>query len=386
LSLSKILSSYKKKFNKNNHFFNLIKKPNYILCGQGEAYYAFERSIVNVLKAFPKFIVDSSVKNNKNNKLNFTHLSKWNINKINKYSYVICVGRKKIFREIQRKLISYNIKKENIIWVLNIYEFNIHHWDNKYAKNYRNILKNKAKIIKAYNLLEDKRSKKIFLDLLSVYISHKPKKISFENPKNQYFPDKIFEKKNYEYFINCGAFTGDTFNKYFIKYKNIFKQSILIEPDPKNFNKLKKNIKNLLNDNFYSRVDLMNIACSSKKSNLNFIKNKGLSSRIVKKNQKNKNIQNLIQVPCLKLDTILAHAKVDNWYICIDSEGHEKEIVNGAKNLIKNEKINVGISVYHKIQDIWEIPLLINNFSRNYKLFLRNYSGFVYETILYAKK
>jgi len=46
----------------------------------------------------------------------------------------------------------------------------------------------------------------------------------------------------------------------------------------------------------------------------------------------------------------------------------------------------MAISVYHKIPDIWEIPLLINEFSINYKLYLRNYSGFVYETILYAKK
>ena len=86
------------------------------------------------------------------------------------------------------------------------------------------------------------------------------------------------------------------------------------------------------------------------------------------------------------MDDIQLNPKNKIWYLSIDSEGYEKEIIKGSKKLIKNEKLNMAISVYHKIPDIWEIPLLINEFSINYKLYLRNYSGFVYETILYAKK
>ena len=386
LSLSKILTGYKKKFTEKNHFSNLVKNSNFIICGQGQAYYAFERSVMNVLGVSPKFIVDSSIVKKKGNKLHFSHLQEWDKIKINQYAYVVCVGKRKTFEEIKRKLISFKIKKNNIVWVLNIYEFNIHHWDKRYALNYKNIISNKKKIIKAYNLLEDQKSKKIFLNLLNVYISHKPNQISFENPDNQYFPDKIFKKRNYEYFINCGAFTGDTFDKYFIKFKKILKKCILIEPDPKNFNELRNNINKNLEKYFFEKVKLLNVACSNKKSNLNFVTNKGLSSRIIKNIKGYKNNKNLIKVPSIKMDDIQLNPKNKIWYLSIDSEGYEKEIIKGSKKLIKNEKLNMAISVYHKIPDIWEIPLLINEFSINYKLYLRNYSGFVYETILYAKK
>lgn len=77
MSLNKILSSYKNKFNNKNHFFNLIKDHDFIICGHGEAYYAFERSVMNVLRVSPKFIVDSAISKKKNNKLNFDHLQKW---------------------------------------------------------------------------------------------------------------------------------------------------------------------------------------------------------------------------------------------------------------------------------------------------------------------
>jgi FkbM family methyltransferase len=386
LSLNKILSSYKNKFNNKNHFFNLIKDHDFIICGHGEAYYAFERSVMNVLRVSPKFIVDSAISKKKNNKLNFDHLQKWDTEKINQYIYVICVGKKEAFNEIRKKLIKFKVKKNKIIWVLNIYEFNIHHWDNRYTLNNRNILKNKRKIIKAYNLLKDQKSKSIFLNLLSIYITHKPSRIKFENPDDQYFPNKIFRKKDYEYFINCGAFIGDTFNKYFLKYSKIMKKCILIEPDPKNFSFLKKNINKNFNSKSTKKVKLLNVACSNKESKLNFITNKGLSSRIIKNANFHRNSKNLIQVQSAKIENISLGTHNKIWYLSIDSEGYEKEILLGSKKLIKNEKLNMAISVYHKITDIWEIPLLINKFSKNYKLYLRNYSGFVYETILYAKK
>lgn len=58
--------------------------------------------------------------------------------------------------------------------------------------------------------------------------------------------------------------------------------------------------------------------------------------------------------------------------------------LKGARTLIKENKPDLAISVYHSPNQIWDIPLFLRNLCPEYKFYLRNYTSFISETILYA--
>lgn len=71
-----------------------------------------------------------------------------------------------------------------------------------------------------------------------------------------------------------------------------------------------------------------------------------------------------IEVRCL--DEICSE-KVD--YIKMDIEGEEAAALRGATHLIAKYKPKLMISAYHKIQDLWELPLLIKELNPSYQIY-----------------
>lgn len=71
-------------------------------------------------------------------------------------------------------------------------------------------------------------------------------------------------------------------------------------------------------------------------------------------------------------------------FIKMDIEGAEKEAILGAKNTIIKFKPKCAISIYHKPEDIVEICRMLLEYNPSYKLYLRHYSLFWYDTVLYA--
>ena len=68
----------------------------------------------------------------------------------------------------------------------------------------------------------------------------------------------------------------------------------------------------------------------------------------------------------------------------MDIEGAEREAIIGARNIIKSQKPKMAVSIYHKKEDIWELPKLLIEINPEYKFYLRHYSFRDAETVLYA--
>lgn len=68
----------------------------------------------------------------------------------------------------------------------------------------------------------------------------------------------------------------------------------------------------------------------------------------------------------------------------MDIEGAEMEALKGAENILKRDKPKLAICLYHKREDMWEIPYLIKSIKPEYKFFIRHYSNYEGETVLYA--
>lgn len=82
------------------------------------------------------------------------------------------------------------------------------------------------------------------------------------------------------------------------------------------------------------------------------------------------------------LDEIAGDRRIT--FIKMDIEGAEKEALVGAQNIIRNQKPKLAISIYHKKEDIWELPALLLEMNPEYQFYLRHYSLREAETVLYA--
>lgn len=71
-------------------------------------------------------------------------------------------------------------------------------------------------------------------------------------------------------------------------------------------------------------------------------------------------------------------------FLKMDIEGAEAEAIKGAKNMIQKDKPKLAICIYHKPNDLWEIPLMIHELVPEYKMYIRHMGIRCYGTILYA--
>ena len=71
-------------------------------------------------------------------------------------------------------------------------------------------------------------------------------------------------------------------------------------------------------------------------------------------------------------------------FIKMDIEGSELNALRGAEQTIRKQKPKLAICVYHKSDDIREIPEYILSIRSDYKFYLRHYSFEASETVLYA--
>ena len=69
----------------------------------------------------------------------------------------------------------------------------------------------------------------------------------------------------------------------------------------------------------------------------------------------------------------------------MDVEGFEREAIWGAAQTIAHYTPKLMISLYHRNEDIFELPLLIKMLNPNYKLYIRHQLYIpAWETNLYA--
>lgn len=89
-----------------------------------------------------------------------------------------------------------------------------------------------------------------------------------------------------------------------------------------------------------------------------------------------------VAIPVTAMDNLLVDVPVS--FIKMDIEGSELKALHGAERIIKRYAPKMAISLYHKPNDVVEIPEFIMKCNPDYKFWIRHYAYTENETVLYA--
>lgn len=170
--------------------------------------------------------------------------------------------------------------------------------------------------------------------------------------------DSLLKCDNYEIYADLGAYNGDTIKKYTEMCPKISK-IYAFEPDARNFKKLSKYCE----ENGLNAILLNNPACDKDKI-LEFSASGNRNSSGASTGSFE---HKTVQIEGKALDNVAEC--VD--FIKYDVEGLEYEALMGSRNLISTHAPDLLVSMYHKSEDMYLLPLLVSKLSDKYNLYLR---------------
>ena len=189
----------------------------------------------------------------------------------------------------------------------------------------------------------------------------------------QYFADDLFALSAREVFIDCGAFDGDTIREFIRRRGSSFTAIRAYEPDERNFLRLQGSIAEL-GASISGKVTIRQLAVGAEFSSVGFVSEGSIASRV--------DLDGDALVACVPLDGDLAGLRPT--YIKMDIEGFEMNALLGARETIRANRPILAVCVYHKPEDLREVPLLINSLSDAYRYFLRSHDEEGWELVVYA--
>ena len=230
-------------------------------------------------------------------------------------------------------------------------------------------LENADKIQAVYDMLEDDISRKTFADVINFKISGKIKYLNdCTSDRNEVY-EKLIPLSENEIFVDMGAYNGDTTEEFIEACGGNYRHIYAFEPNPKNFRRISKKFPD--ND----KITLFNAAAGSKAGTIKISANEG---RMAHTSSEGKTVE----IPVLLADEAVTEQAT---VIKLDVEGAEYDALLGAKKHISGGA-KILCSLYHRNEDMFELPLLIKKFDPKLKLYIRHHLYIpAWETNLYAK-
>ncbi|HHE64585.1 MAG: hypothetical protein DRH43_00180 [Deltaproteobacteria bacterium] len=269
--------------------------------------------------------------------------------------------------EIGQQLKSIGIKK----YLYFGYCFDFDRWIDHFETNL--IIRSLSKIKRASDLFYDEFSREKFWSLIRFRLTSDPGYLK-NSGINQYFHPKV-KPETGDTIIDAGAWTGDTaiaFAQALKSKGHIFS----FEPETVNYEKLEATIRKY---DMLDTITPVQLGLWSDTCTLSF-KNSCENSMQYRVDSTGESF-----ISVTSLDNFVKRQnirKID--LIKMDIEGAELEALKGSQTVIKKFRPKLQISIYHKYDDLWKIPLLVNKLNSNYKFFLGIHKQHFIDTVLYA--
>lgn len=186
---------------------------------------------------------------------------------------------------------------------------------------------------------------------------------------DQYF-DYLKSDTKEEIFIDAGCYDGCTavgFSRWAQGYKRIYAW----EANPY----FRKQCEETFMNHNLQNVDMIPYAAWNCRDVLRFTSSAYDAGAAISNNGD-------INVQSDYIDNIVNNEKIT--FIKMDIEGAEYNALEGAKRTIEKNKPKLAISIYHKPEDIVELPFLILSIRPDYQFAMRHYTSDLVESVLYA--
>ncbi len=255
----------------------------------------------------------------------------------------------------------FNISKKHRVLVPCVPVIGTEIFDRKFLESHE------EEINLAHSLLADDFSRKIYEGYVNFQFGGEISILKeIETNENEAFTN-ILKLNNQEALVDIGAYRGDTVEKFLIHTNNEYTNIVAAEPDKKTFLKLLANCESL--KNFRG----VNAAITDFDGEIGFSSLAGRQSAVGGENM----------IKSLSLPTLCDG--VEPTFIKIDSEGCEIKILKGGENILKEFKPKMNIAAYHKSEDIFKLPILINSINPDYEIHLRHHPYIpAWDTLFYC--
>lgn len=226
--------------------------------------------------------------------------------------------------------------------------------------------------IKTY--LCDKESFRIFHNLYQYMITGDINFISeISTEEEQYF---IKEVKNYFgekkiSIIDAGAYEGELIRAILDLNLNVNKW-YCFETNKDNYKQMQINAK----DNNFKGIQICENKGLWNKNIILYVDGNGTSSKVVETGKTDNKIE------MTTIDDYFTNTQID--LIKMDIEGAEMNALKGGLKTIKRDRPVLAISIYHSVEDYYEIIKMLIRELKDYKYYVRHHSMVFCETVLYA--
>ncbi len=240
-----------------------------------------------------------------------------------------------------------------------------------YKKSIPTIRANQGKIDRVKALLADEKSKDIYERVIHNrkynYVDYSE---IMEPMFNQYFADDIFSFGENEVYVDGGANTGCVTSFFMARVKSRYEKIYAFEPDPAYSDFF---VKRFAKEIEQGRVRFVPKGLYDRQQELRFEHKEDSASRIAESGD--------MVIEVTRLDDEIKDRVT---FITLDLEGSEIPALLGARETIARCKPKMCVCLYHGVESLWEIPLLIHDMIPEYRLFVRHHSCSATETVLYA--
>lgn len=285
---------------------------------------------------------------------------------------VVCLGKQRYFDDVVQTLRQMGFR--HIISLMDIYE--IH---NPFGlpreledTGFQYYLNQRERIESCLDILADDDSREVFIRCMQTHMQRKPVAIPMRQREEQYTPDDIRLSRGHSRFIYCGVSVGEMASVFGRVGK--IDELVCFEPDPNQF-ALTAEYLSMHHEEIARRVTALPCAVYSHEAMAPFTySDTSFGSRILESGE--------ARIQCVSIDHVLPGFRPT--FINMDIEGAEFEALKGAEKTIRTSCPDLAVCVYHAPHHLWEIPLYVHGLGLGYRFYLRNYTSFTGETVLYA--
>lgn len=223
---------------------------------------------------------------------------------------------------------------------------------------------NEEKILAARALFADERSREVYDELVRYKLDGRITHFERTDREGGVFSPVL--SGGYEVYCDLGAYTGDTVAEALAFYPEI-KRVIAFEPSPKTFAKLEKNTAECK-----SELTLVNACAWNENGKAAFTDGSGRNSTLA--GASSQSGKTLSGAKVKEVATATPDSYMDfcgkPLLIKFDVEGAEREAIEGSKKAILGNLTELCVSLYHRSEDIFELPLLIHELLPDHELYI----------------